>query len=191
MNYFFVKKDTSEIFGVTDEMNDDLKALMEADDPNLLIVESEVYVEARHYDMYQYANGAISMIDGMDVNDPVVSRAEINAFRDRLALEPITFDGMTFDTDDRSIQKMSDIGDVIRDNDNITWTMGDNTERAFTGYSFKSALVRLKQYRSTKIYNYHAHAKALKEKLPNVFVSDLKEEKWGDGLRGIIGVFGE
>jgi hypothetical protein len=153
------------------------------------------YAEEDELDLYFYISSTVEVVDGelkayrydplisdiyrLDgITEGFITRAEINAFRDQLDESPVTMDGHSFDADQLSLRKMTDVANFVSNEQDVIWTLADNTSYTFTGSAFKTIVDRVKKGQTKRSYYLHSHAKALKTKLPDVFDSALNSDLW-------------
>ena len=150
-------------------------------DPSTIVdryVSLEMDISHFEIDLYEYSPELNTLIPRIIPYDAIVDRLDINIFRDQLDESQVTMDGHSFDANQLSLRKMTDVANFMANDQEVTWTLADNTTYIFTGSAFKTIVDRVKKGQTKRSYFLHSHAKLLKERLPNVYESDLKQDLW-------------
>ena len=140
-------------------------------DPDLEICDTE-------FDQYQLDLNTHTVKKRTVLLKKRVTSSGISSFRDKLVNHSITVSGMEFDSNDRSLLKMSAIADIATDNSSINWTMADNSIITVSGSEFKQLYVNVKKAHAARLYTLHHYSQDLKKRLPDVYEDDLKIELW-------------
>ena len=146
--------------------------------PDCIFINDVMDIDITAFDEYMYDAPTTAIVVRVLAVDDQVLRPHINTFRDQLDESPVTMDGHSFDADQLSLRKMTDVANFVSNDQELTWTLADNTAYIFTGSAFKTIVDRVKKGQTKRSYYLHSHAKLLKERLPNVYESDLKQDLW-------------
>jgi hypothetical protein len=168
----------SQMITNDDEDKTELLGLLAIQFPSSLICELDILIPSHDIAHYEYSSELHTLVPRVIPYDAAVDRLDINAFRDQLDESPVTMDGHSFDADQLSLRKMTDVANFATNDQELTWTLADNTPYLFTGSAFKTIVDRVKKGQTKRSYHLHAHAKTLKEKLPDVFESELNKDLW-------------
>lgn len=147
------------------------------DYPTEFLTTSDLFI-GREFNKFVYSQEQAKIIPRPIPIKLKVNREDINQFRDKLDESPVNMDGHIFDADLISLRKMGDVASFVSDSQNVTWTLADNSSYTFIGATFKTLVNRVKIGQTKRSYALHLHAKALKNKLPNVTDDDLDESLW-------------
>ena len=158
--------------------NTELLGFLAIDFPDSLICELDILIPPLDIALYEYSPELNTLIPRVIPYDATVDRIDINTFRDQLDESPVTMDGHSFDADQLSLRKMTDVANFVSNEQEVVWTLSDNATYTFTGSAFKTIVDRVKKGQTKRSYQLHDHAKTLKAKLPDVFESDLDQDLW-------------
>ena len=175
---YLIDSVTNRISGSRSNLSEDKKASLLLENPNFIFPVIAQVVSASKLHLYFYDPNTNSLKTNIDIALNPVGRSHINVTRDQLDESQVTMDGHIFDANQLSLRKMTDVANFMANDQEVTWTLADNTTYIFTGSAFKTIVDRVKKGQTKRSYFLHSHAKLLKERLPNVYESDLKQDLW-------------